>query len=485
MHLRTVLRAMPLLALAVLAACGQADNAQQQQQQQQAAPPPAAVAVVEVKPQPVPITIDLPGRTSAFQVAEVRPQVNGVIQQRLFKEGEEVKAGQQLYQIDPAPYEAALNSAKAQVARAQATVAQAQSTVDRYRPLVKERAVSQQSLDDAVGGLRQAQADVESGQAAVRTAEINLQYTKVFAPIAGRTSRSLVTPGALVTANQTDALVSVTQLDPIYVDMVQPSSTLLKLRQQMASGALDSDADGDAKVTLTLEDGSKYPEEGKLQFSEVIVDPGTSSVTLRALFPNAHGLLMPGLFVHGLIEAGTNPNAILVPQQGITRNPKAQAVAMVVGQDNKVAQKIVVTSQSVGDQWLVTEGLQPGDKVVVEGQLRATQGATVNPQTITVDELRKRNSDKASSASVPPGGQKGPASEGAGAAQHGAPQDLSQQQQQNAQQGAGGHQQGGAQPNDGQANTQQQGSGGAPQGEKQQDGSGPAGSRPATQSQGN
>jgi membrane fusion protein (multidrug efflux system) len=389
---RAAFHVAPVLMLAGLAACddqggGQARAQGQAQQQQQ----PPTVSVVEVRPQPVPITIDLPGRTNAFQTAEVRPQVNGVIRERLFREGEEVHAGQQLYQIDPAPYEADLASAKAGLSRAQAAVTSAQATVNRYRPLVRAQAVSQQELDNAVATLRQAQADVESGRAAIRTAEINLQYTKVNAPIGGRTSRSSVTAGALVTANQTTALVSITQLDPIYVDMTQPSSTLLRLRRDMANGRLQQPQPGEAEVKLTLEDGTEYGTTGRLQFSEVIVDPSTSSVTLRALFPNPDGALMPGLFVHGLIQAGVNQNGILVPQQGVTRNQRAQAVAMVVKPDGTVEQRVVTTGQSIGDQWLITEGLQAGDRVVVEGTQRATPGARVQPEVITAEQLRQRN----------------------------------------------------------------------------------------------
>jgi membrane fusion protein (multidrug efflux system) len=388
---RGTLRLAPLLLLAGLAACDDQGGGQARAQEKTAERPPPTVSVVEVRPQPVPITVDLPGRTSAFQTAEVRPQVNGVIRERLFKEGEEVKAGQQLYQIDPAPYEADLASAKASLSRAQAAVTSAQATVNRYRPLARAQAVSQQELDNAVATLRQAQADVESGRAAIRTAEINLQYTKVNAPIGGRTSRSSVTAGALVTANQTTALVSITQLDPIYVDMTQPSSTLLRLRRDMADGRLQQAKPGEAEVKLTLEDGTQYGTTGRLQFSEVIVDPGTSSVTLRALFPNPDGALMPGLFVHGMIQAGVNQNGILVPQQGVTRNQRSQAVAMVVKPDGVVEQRIVTTGQSIGDQWMITDGLQAGDRVVVEGVQRAAPGVKVQAEVVTAEQLRQRN----------------------------------------------------------------------------------------------
>jgi len=386
-RLRHGLQLAPLLALIALSGCKEDARANAQPQ----APPPANVAVVVVTPQPVPITIDLPGRTTAFRTAEVRPQVNGVIRERLFNEGETVEAGQQLYQIDPSTYEAALASARAAQARAQAAVVSAQSTVARYRPLVRARAVSQQDLDNAVATLSQAQADVASAEAAVQTAEINLQYTKVNAPIAGRTSRSSVTVGALVTANQTNALVSITQLDPIYVDMPQPTASLMRLRREMADGTLEQPTAGEAEVKLTLDGGVAYPHTGKLQFSEVIVAPGTSSVTLRALFPNPDGALMPGLFVHGSIQVGMNRNAILVPQQGITRNQRAEAVAMVVKPDGTVEPRIVTTSQSIGDQWLVTEGLRAGERVVVEGTQRQLAGAKVVAEVMTPEQLRQHN----------------------------------------------------------------------------------------------
>ena len=384
---RRRLHLVPFLALAVLSACKDPTA----QANAPAQPPPASVSVVVATPQPVPITIDLPGRTNAFRTAEVRPQVNGVIRERSFNEGEAVEAGQQLYQIDPSTYEAALASARAAQARAEAAVVSARSTVARYRPLVRARAVSQQDLDNAVATLSQAEADVASGQAAVQTAEINLQYTKVTAPISGRTSRSSVTVGALVTANQTSSLVSITQLDPIYVDMPQPASSLMRLRRDMADGTLQQPNAGEAEVKLTLDGGIAYPHTGKLQFSEVIVAPGTSSVTLRALFPNPDGALMPGLFVHGEIQVGVNRNAILVPQQGITRNQRAQAVAMVVKPDGTVEPRIVTTGQSIGDQWLVTDGLQAGDRVVVEGNQRQLAGTKVTAEVITAEELRQHN----------------------------------------------------------------------------------------------
>ena len=310
------------LPLVLLALAGCKDEAPKP-----AAPPPAAVTVLPVKPETVAITTELPGRTTPFRTAEVRPQVGGVIQERLFAEGAQTTAGQPLYQIDPAPFEASLQSAQASQARAEAAVVSARSTVNRYQPLVRARAVAQQDLDNALATLRQAEADVASAKASVTTARLNLGYTKVVAPIPGRTSRSSVTAGALVTADQATSLVTITQLDPIYVDVTQPSSTLLRLRRELAAGRLRRVADDQAEVHLMLEDGSDYAQPGRLQFSEVIVDQGTGSVTLRAVFPNPDGTLLPGMFVRARIEEGTAEGALLVPQQAVGRNPKGEATA--------------------------------------------------------------------------------------------------------------------------------------------------------------
>lgn len=355
-----------------------------------AAPPPPNVTVVTLRQQPVAITTELPGRTAAFQTAEVRPQVGGVIRERLFTEGAEVEAGQPLYQIDPAPYQAALDSAQATLQRSEASEASAAVTVNRYRPLVRARAVSQQDLDLAEASLRQAQADVASGRAAVETARINLDYTRVTSPIAGRTGRSSVTPGALVTAQQTNSLVTITQLDPIYVDVTQPASRVLRLRRELAAGTLRQDAEGQAVVHLTLEDGSEYPQTGRLQFSEVIVDPGTGSITIRAVFPNPNGELMPGLFVRARIEEGVTDRALMVPQQAVTRTPRGEATAMVVDAEGTVAARIIRADRAIGTAWLVSEGLREGDRVIVEGIQRARPGGRVNATETTQQALNER-----------------------------------------------------------------------------------------------
>ena len=348
------------------------------------APPPAEVSVVTLTAQPVSLTTDLPGRVSPYQIAEVRPQVNGIIQKRLFEEGAEVAIGQPLYQIDPAPYEAALASAKAALDKSNATITSARFLAERNKPLVKAGAVSQQEYDDAFAAQKQAEADIASSQAAVQTAQINLNYAKILSPIAGRTGRSSVTVGALVTANQTTALVIVQQLDPTYVDIVQPSAQLLRLRHALDAGTIKSDEKMQADAKLLLEDGTPYAAPGKLQFSEVTVDEGTGSVTLRALFPNPGRLLLPGMYVHARLQEGVAQNSLLVPQRGVTHNAKGDATVFVVGPDSKVALRVIKADRTVGDAWLVSngvtdgQGLQAGDKVVVEGLQRIGPGATVH-----------------------------------------------------------------------------------------------------------
>lgn len=343
-----------------------------------AAPPQQApqVGVFTVTQQPLGITTELPGRTAAFLVADVRPQVTGLILKRQFVEGADVKEGVSLYQIDPAPYQATLNSAKAALARAKANLLTTGPKVARYKDLVAIEGVSKQDVDDAVAADAQARADVESSSAAVDTAAINLKYTHVDAPISGRIGRSAFTPGALVTSGQTTAMTTVTQLDPIYVDVTQSSTDLLNLKRQMESGKLKKAADGQAKVTLLLADGSKYALPGKLQFSDVTVDEGTGNVTLRALFPNPKGDLLPGMYVRAVLESGVDDNAIVVPQQGVTRNQQGQATALVLNKDNKVEQRVLTTAGTQGDKWRVTAGVAAGDRVIVEGLQKVKPGAS-------------------------------------------------------------------------------------------------------------
>lgn len=345
----------------------------------QAPPPPAGppeVAVMTIQPQKVAITTELPGRTSAYLVAEVRPQVNGIIQKRVFTEGSDVKAGQVLYQIDPATYQAAFASAKAAESRAEANLIPARLKEERFRDLVKIKAVSQQDYDDAYAGLKQTEADVAYAKAAVETARINLGYTKVTAPISGRIGRSAVTTGALVTANQPSPLATIQQLSTMYVDIAQSNTEVLRLQQSLSSGVLKR-GDTQTKVKLLLENGASYPIDGTMKFSDVTVDPSTGAVTLRSLFPNPKQQLLPGMFVRAVVQEGINENAILVPQRGVTRNPAGEAMVMVVGAEEKVEPRVIKVERTVGDSWLVSNGLKPGDRVILEGIQKARPGTAV------------------------------------------------------------------------------------------------------------
>jgi membrane fusion protein, multidrug efflux system len=348
-------------------------------------PPKPAVTVVDLHTSAVSLTTELPGRVSAFRIAEVRPQVNGVVLKRLFKEGDLVGAGQQLYQIDPAPYQASLASARASLAHARASVIAAKLTVERYKVLVDAHAVSREDYDNAVATLGQDEADVASGEAAERAAQINLAYTKVYSPISGRTGRSSVTEGALVTANQSTSLVTVTQLDPVYVDVTEPSTTIVRLKRELAAGQIRSAGANQAPARLLLEDGSRYDPPGTLQFSEVTVDEGTGSITLRAIFPNAADLLLPGMFVRATIEEGVREGAILAPQQGITHAPDGSATALVVGPDSRVVKRTVQLDRALGDQWVVTHGLAPGDRLIVAGLQAAKPGMQVQVEDVASD----------------------------------------------------------------------------------------------------
>jgi membrane fusion protein (multidrug efflux system) len=335
------------------------------------------VTVVEVKPQRIAITTDLPGRTSAFLIAEVRPQVGGIIQNRFFTEGSDVRAGEVLYQIDPATYQAAYDSANAALARAEANVTSIRFRAERYKELVEIKAVSRQEYDDATAALKQAEAEIAASKAAVETARINLGYTRVTAPIAGRIGKSSVTVGALVTAGQGMPLATIQQIDPVYVDVTQSSASLLRLQQSMASGALKRDSASRAKVKLILEDGTPYAQEGTLQFQDVTVDQTTGSYILRIVFPNPKRTLLPGMFVRAILEEGVNEKALLVQQLGVSRDPKGNPLALVVDAENKVQQRMLVLDRTIGDKWLVSDGLAPGDRVVVEGIQKVKPGASV------------------------------------------------------------------------------------------------------------
>jgi len=342
-----------------------------------APPPPPEVGVIVVQPQRVALTTELPGRTSPCQVAEVRPQVNGIIQKRVFTEGSDVKAGEVLYRIDPATYQAAFASAKASQARAEANLGTLRLKEERYGDLVKIKAVSQQDYDDAHAALKQAEADVASAKAAVESARINLDYTRVKAPISGRIGRSTVTDGALVTASQPAALATIQYLGSMYVDVTQSTAELLKLKQSLANGVMKKGSSAQAPVKLLLEDGSSYPLPGVLKFSEVTVDQSTGSITLRAIFPNPKQTLLPGMFVRAILEEGINEQAILIPQRGVSRNPKSEAMVMVVGAEEKVEPRPIKVVRTIGDNWLVSEGLKAGDRVILEGIQRARPGTTV------------------------------------------------------------------------------------------------------------
>lgn len=343
-----------------------------------AAPPAPQVGVLTLQARQVALKTILPGRTAPTLIAEVRPQVTGLVQVRNFREGAEVKQGAALYQLDPATYQAAFDSAKAAVARADAIRATARLRAARMKELVAIKFVSQQDYDEAAATLQQAEADVVAATAAMETARINLGYTKVTAPISGRIGRSTVTPGALVTANQATALATIQQLNPIYVDVTQSSADVLRLRRALAKGDLKKTPAADAaRVALMFEDGAPYPHAGSLQFSDVTVDPATGAITLRALFPNPQGDLLPGMYVRAVIEEGVRDAAIVVPQQAVTRDNKGDAIALVVGADGKVEQRRLQTARTLGSDWLVDAGLQAGDRVIVDGLQRARPGAQV------------------------------------------------------------------------------------------------------------
>jgi membrane fusion protein (multidrug efflux system) len=339
------------------------------------------VGIVTLQPEPVSITSELPGRTSAVRVAEVRARVDGIIVKREFTEGSDVRAGQRLYKIDPAAYQAAVDSAAAALAKTQANQTSSTLLAERYRALVAENAVSKQEYDNAVATQLQAQADVAAAKAALQTARINLDYTDVVAPIAGRVGKSMVTEGAYVQQSQATLLAPLQQLDTIYVDVAQSSADVLRLRREFASGQLQhADEDG-AKVSLLLEDGSAYPDSGILQFSDISVDPGTGTIILRALFPNPRHALLPGMFVHARIEAGVNTQALLVPQQGVTYDLKGQATALVVGAGDKVELRQLQVNRSIDNRWLISAGLQAGDRVIVEGMQKVRPGVAVQVVT--------------------------------------------------------------------------------------------------------
>jgi membrane fusion protein, multidrug efflux system len=345
---------------------------------QQAGPPPVPeVAVVTMQTQQVELTTELPGRTSPYLVAEIRPQVNGIIQRRLFREGADVKAGQLLYQIDPAPFQVAYDSAKASLGKAQANLPSIRLRAERYRELLVDRAVSKQDYDDASATMEQARAEIAYWKSQVDAARINLGYTRVIAPIAGRIGKSSVTDGALVTAYQPTSLATIQQLNPIYVDVTQASAELLNLKRKLESGQLSSTGADGRKVRILLEDGTPYPLEGTLQFRDITVDPATGSFALRIVVPNPNYLLLPGMFVRAVVQEGIAAQALLVPQQGVTRTPKGDPVALVVDETGTAQQRQLTLNRAIGDQWLVSAGLKAGERLIVEGLLKVRPGAQV------------------------------------------------------------------------------------------------------------
>jgi membrane fusion protein (multidrug efflux system) len=361
------------IGLWIAAGCGKDDGARASTPPSQ---PPAEVGVVTVASQSLTLTRELPGRTSPLRIAEVRARVNGIVLKRLFQEGSDVKEGQLLFRIDPAPYEAALESARAQAVRAEATVASAKSLAERYEKLLATNAVSKQEYEDADAKAKAAVADVAAARAAVKAAQINVGYAEVKSPIAGRIGRSEVTEGAYVQQGQATLLATVQQLDKMYVDLTWSAPEMMKLRHSLDSGELQGVA-GQAKVTVLFDDGREYSEAGVLQFADVTVDQTTGSISLRAIVPNPKGELLPGMFVRARIEEGVKPNALLVPQRAVTRDQGGNAVALVVGKDGKVERRQLVTDRAIGDAWLVTKGVAAGDQVIVEGIQKARPGATV------------------------------------------------------------------------------------------------------------
>ncbi|PYE26492.1 membrane fusion protein (multidrug efflux system) [Rhizobium sp. PP-CC-3A-592] len=380
-HIRIVLPAIVFGALLSLAGCS--ENAEQKPANAPAVKP--EVSVMTLHPTSVAITALLPGRTAASLIAEVRPQVGGIVRKRNFQEGGSVQEGDVLYEIDPATYQAAYDSAVAAVAKANGAVPSAQARVDRYRGLSRSDAVSQQDLDEALGTLAQATADVASAKAALETARINLDYTKIRAPIGGRVGASTVTVGALVTADQTTSLTTIRQIDPINVDVTQSSANLLKLRRAIEDGRLKTTG-ANVSVKLKLEDGSDYDRTGRIEFLDAAVEETTGSVTVRAEFPNPKQLLLPGVYVRAVIQEGIRQNSYLVPQRAVSRNTKGEATAKFVLPDGKIDERVLIVDRSIGNSWLVADGIKDGERVVVEGNQRVRAGQDVTTSDVIVND---------------------------------------------------------------------------------------------------
>ena len=360
----------------------------------------AEVATVTITQQQVVLTTELPGRTSPYRIAEIRPQVNGLIQKRLFTEGSDVQAGQELYQIDPAPFQAALDNAQAALGRVEANLPAIRARAGRFKELLGDKAVSQQNYDDAAAALSQAEADIRYFKATLEAARINLNYARVVSPISGRIGTSIVTDGAIVTAYQPMALATIQQLDPIYVDVPQSTTELLRLQRRLADGRLARDGTNQNAVQLILEDGAAYPQEGTLQFRDVSVDPTTGSVILRMVFPNPKGVLLPGMFVRTLVKEGVNEQAIFIPQQAVSRDPKGNPLALIVDASGNAQQRMLTLDRAIGDQWLVTAGLAAGDRVIAEGLQRVRPGAPV--KEVSLGAGGKQNAPPAQSSQPAP-----------------------------------------------------------------------------------
>jgi membrane fusion protein (multidrug efflux system) len=390
---RTTLVAMALLAGFLSGGCDRGPRS--------APPPPVPeVATVTVHPQQVVLTTELPGRTSPYRIAEIRPQVNGLILKRLFTEGSDVQAGQGLYQIDPAPFQAALDNADAALVRSQASLPALRSRADRFKEALVDKAVSQQAYDDAAAAVRQAEADIQYWTAMVQTARINLGYARVVSPISGRIGRSTVTDGAIVTAYQPVALATIQQLDPIYVDVAQSTTELLRLQRRLEEKRISRDGADVNEVQLVLEDGTPYPVAGTLQFRDISVDATSASVILRMVFPNPDGVLLPGMFVRAVVKEGVNEQAILVPQQAVSRDPKGNPMALVVDDAGKVGVRVLSLDRTIGDQWLVSAGLSPGDRVIVEGVQRVRPGTAV--KEVPFNAGRKQGAEPAKTVQPAP-----------------------------------------------------------------------------------
>jgi membrane fusion protein (multidrug efflux system) len=385
-----IIVSVTLIFYLILTGCGKRESG--------GPPPMPEVAVVTIQTKPVVTTTELAGRTSANLIAEVRPQVSGIIQKRLFTEGSNVEAGQALFQIDPALYQVALDNAKAALARSEAQLSTMQLRASRFKDLLADKAVSQQDYDDAAAAFKQVQADIQYGKATVEAAQINLQYTTITAPISGRIGRSNFTEGALVTAHQPLALATIQKLNPMYVDVSQSTADILRLRRQMQEGLLDQNGKNKQPVRLFLEDGKEYSYKGTLKFLDVTVDPTTGSVILRMVFPNPQAVLLPGMFVRTIVQEGIHKNAILIPQQAISRDPKGNPLTLIVDKDGKVQQKQLTLDRAIGNEWLVSSGLEPGDRVIVEGTLKVKPGIPVKAVPF---ENGEKNSGETTNA-IPP-----------------------------------------------------------------------------------